>query len=97
MNLALAISGLVELGLRLVSAIGADGRDAERELLDHKLNEVGGALPIVLRINLQRPDPGRVVDGGVLVPTDSTSTGGLESQELDIHLDMVEQEVVTPW
>jgi hypothetical protein len=53
----------VEEGLELVPAVRADGRDAERELLDHVVDEADGVLLRVAGLDLQRSDARGVVDG----------------------------------
>ena len=86
---ALVLDVPVELSLPLVTAIGADGVDAKWELLDDVVDEVDGAFLVVALVNLQCPDPCRIIDGCELVPADLSIIAGLQGQELDVYLDMV--------
>ncbi len=45
-------------------------------------------------INLQGPDPGGIVDGGVLEPLDRFSLGTNEFQELGVNLDVVSRRLL---
>lgn len=80
---------VVELCLELMAPVGADRMDAERELLDHVVNEVYGILLIVTLVNSQGPDSGGVIDGHVLKTADPAVICGLKAEELDIQLDVV--------
>lgn len=79
----------VEQGLELVTVVGADHRGAEGELLDNIINEVDGVLLRVPLVDLQRPDAGGVVDGGVLEAPHRLCRLVREDQELYIDLDMM--------
>ena len=43
----------VELCLELMPSIGSDGIDPKRELLDHIINELDGALSIMFLVDLK--------------------------------------------
>jgi hypothetical protein len=47
--------------------VGLDDLDGERELGQHVVHELDGALLRVAFVDPQHPDPGAVVDGGELV------------------------------
>jgi hypothetical protein len=79
----------MELSLKLVAVIGANRMDPERELLHDVVDEVDGIALRVAGINYQGPDPGGVVDGGVLKPLDRLSCGANEFKEFDLNLDVV--------
>jgi hypothetical protein len=79
----------VELCLPLVATIRTDGVDAKRELIDDVVDEIDRALLIVSLIDLQSSDSRRIIDCSELVATDLPALARLESQKLDIYLDMV--------
>ena len=79
----------VELGLELVPSIGSDGIDPKRKLLDHVINELDGALLIVLPVDLKRSDTGCVIDSRVLIASDLVSFVVFQRQELHIDLNMM--------
>ena len=79
----------VEEGLELVAAIRSDGPYAERELLDHVVDEVDGVRLRVAGIDLQRANSGRIVDRRVLIPAHRSAPFPLEGQELDVDLHVV--------
>ncbi len=59
----------VEERLELVAAVGSDGLDPEGELLDDVIDEVDGVGLRVTPVDLQRPNPRRIIDGRVLIPS----------------------------
>jgi hypothetical protein len=79
----------MKLSLELVPVVRTDRVNPERELFRDVIDEVDGTALIVAWINLQGPDPGGFVDGGVLEPLDRFSLGTNEFQELDVNLDVV--------
>ncbi len=79
----------VELGLELVPSIGSDGIDPKRELLDHIINELDGALLVMLPVNLKRSDTGCVIDRRVLIAANLVSFVVFQRQELHIDLNMM--------
>lgn len=79
----------MELSLKLVPVVSADRMNPEGELFHDIIDEIDGVPLIVAGINFQGPDPGGVVDGGVLEPLDRLSSRAKEFQELDVNLDVV--------
>ena len=57
----------VEEGLELVAAVGSNGSNAERELLDHIVDEVDRIGLGVALVDLQCTNSCRVVDRRVLI------------------------------
>ena len=57
----------VEERLELVAAVGSNGSNAERELLDHIVDEVDRIGLGVALVDLQRTNPSRIVDRRVLI------------------------------
>lgn len=80
---------LVEVSLELMTAIGTNRVDSEREFLDDMVNEIDRILLGMSLVYLQRSNTGCIVDSGVLETTDSLSFSILKPQELDINLDMM--------
>jgi hypothetical protein len=64
---ALVFDVPVELGLELVPVVRPHLADTEWEALDDVVEEVDGIGLCVPAVDLQRPDAGGVVDGGVLI------------------------------
>jgi hypothetical protein len=60
----------VELRLKLMTPVCADGMDSERELLDKVINEITGIRLVVSRLNFKGAHPRRIIDGSVLIPLD---------------------------
>ncbi len=79
----------MEKCLKLMSAICTDGVKTKRELLDYVIYEVYGVLLSMAGVYLQCPDPGRIVDGGILEPADLLAVGVLECKKGYIYLDVV--------
>ena len=79
----------MELGLELMAIVGSDFLDAERELFDDAVDEVDGAGLGMFLVDLERPHPCRIIDGGELEATDLLALFSSERQELDVHLDVV--------
>lgn len=73
MTNALVLDVPVKLGLELVSVVGSDLANAERELLDDVVNEVDCAGLGVFLVNLQSPHPCRVINGCELDATNLLS------------------------
>jgi len=63
--------------------------DAKGELPDHVVDEVDRAFLVVAHVNLQPPDPCRIIDGCELVPADLSIIARLQGQEPYVYLDMV--------
>jgi hypothetical protein len=55
-----------------------------------------GAGLIVTKVNLQSPYASGIIDDGALETPDSPSIQGFECQELDIHLNMMDQNPTKP-
>ena len=70
---ALVLDVPVEQGLPFMPSVSSYGVDTEGELLDDVINEVDRVLLRMASVDLQCPDPGRIVDRGVLIPTDSVA------------------------
>ena len=79
----------VKLSLELMTTVRADGVNAEGELLDHVVDERNGIFLVMAIVDPQGPDSGGIVNGRVLVSSDSLVLCGFQAQKLDIHLDMV--------
>lgn len=79
----------VEFGLEFMAIIGSDFLNAEWKLVDDVVNEVDGIGLGVSAVDLERPDPGRIVDGGILEAPHGLASFSFEDEEFDIHLDMM--------
>ena len=79
----------VELGLELVAVVGSDFLDAERELFDDVIDKVLSVGLCVFVVNLERPDTCSVVNSGILEAADFLAAFADESEELDVHLDVM--------
>lgn len=79
----------MEFGLEFMAIIRLDFTDAEWELFNDMINKVDRIGLCVLFVNLQRPNPRSVIDGGVLEAADLHPLFANESQELNIHLDVM--------
>ena len=79
----------MEPGLELMSIIGADFSDAEGELVDDVIDEVDGVGLSMAIVVFEGADPSCIVDGGILEAADFLPLRSDESQELDVHLDMM--------
>jgi hypothetical protein len=81
----------VKLRLEFMSVIRPDLADPKWELLDNVVHEVYGIGLRVLFIEFQSPHSCRIIYCGVLETAYLFSLFTFESQELDVHLDVV------PW
>ncbi len=79
----------VEPGLELMTIVGPDFLDAERELFDDVIDEVDRVGLCVFVVDLERPDAGGIVDRGILEPADLLAALASEGEELDVHLDVM--------
>lgn len=52
---------------RATTVVGLDDLDVERELLEDVVDELDRGLLVVAVVDPQHPDPGAVIDRGVLV------------------------------
>jgi len=65
-----------------MAAIGADHLDAEGELVDDVIDEVDGVGLVVPGVDLDGPNAGGVVDGGVLVALNGGPFSALNERNL---------------
>ena len=79
----------MKLGLELMAAVGPHRMNPKRELCDHVVEKTYGVRLGVARVNLEGPDAGGIVDGGVLIATYRPATWADELQERDIDLDVM--------
>ncbi len=79
----------VEERLELVTAVRPDGADPKGELLHHIVDEVDGVGLGVAAVDLQGPYTRGIVDRRVLVTAYRCPLLSLQSQELDVYLDVV--------
>ena len=79
----------VEICLELMAVIGSDLFDTERELFDDVIDKVLSVGLCMFVVNLDRPDTCRVINSGILEAPDFLATLADESEELDIHLDVM--------
>jgi len=61
----------MKLGLKLMASVCPNRMDAEREFLNHIINELNGILMIVTRVDFHCPDPGGIVNSCILKTSDS--------------------------
>ena len=86
---ALVLDVPMELGLELMAIVGADLADPEGEPGNDVVDEgdrIGLGVPVV---DLERPDAGRIINGGVLVALDRLAVFSLKDQKLHVDLDLV--------
>ena len=57
----------MELSLELMTVIGADLADTERELIDDVIDKVDRVGLCMLLVDLERANAGGIVSGGILV------------------------------
>jgi hypothetical protein len=81
----------MKLSLKLMASVCSDRVKSEGEFFDHIINKLNGILLIVTRIDFQRPDPGGIVNRRVLKAPDSVALKIPQRDKLDIHLDMMTQ------
>jgi hypothetical protein len=86
---ALVFDVPVELILELVAVVRPHLVDTEWEALDDVVEEVDSVGLGVPAVDLESPDTGGVVDGGVLIALDRFSVFSSEDQELEVKLDLV--------
>ena len=81
----------VEFCLEFMAVIRPDLADPKWELLNNVVHEVYGVGLHVLFIDFQSTHTCSIIDCGVLEAADLLALFAFESQELDVHLDVV------PW
>ena len=74
--------------------VGADFLDPKRELLDDMINEVDRVGLRVFKVDSKCPDPRRVVDRGILEASNILTPLSNESQELNVHLDVMSRHLL---
>lgn len=79
----------MELGLEFMAIICSDFAYTERELLDNVIDEVDRVCLSVLFVDFQGANAGCVIDCSILEPACLLALFSDESQELDVHLDMM--------
>ncbi len=79
----------MKLGLELMAAVGPHRMNPKQELCDHVVEKTYGVRLGVARVNLEGPDTGGIVDGGVRIATYRLATWADEFQERDIDLDVM--------
>ena len=79
----------VKLSLEFVTIVGADFLDLKPALLDDMINELDRVSLRVFSVNFECPDPRRVVDRGILEASNFLTLLSNESQELNVHLDVM--------
>lgn len=79
----------MEFGLELVTIVGANGIDPERELGSDVIHEVDRILLRMPLINLQGANASRIIDCGVLEIPDLAAFLSLEIEEFHIDLHVV--------
>ena len=86
---ALVLDMPMELGLELMAIVGPHLADPEGEPGNDVVDEgdrIGLGVPVV---DLERPDAGRIINGGILIAFDRFAVLSLKDQELDVDLDLV--------
>jgi len=78
-----------EPGLELMTVVGPDFFDTERELFDDVIDEVDRVGLCVFIIDLECPDARRIVDGRILETPDLLAAFTDKGKELDVHLDVM--------
>lgn len=79
----------MELGLELVTVVGAHFANAKWKLFDDVVNEVDGVCLRVLLVVLEGANSGSIVDRCALEPTDLFAAFSFEGQKLNVHLDVM--------
>jgi hypothetical protein len=83
----------VEVRLKFMPAVCTDGMNAKRELLDHVINEIDGTFLVMTLVDSQSPKSCGIIDGGVLKAADLLPINGIESQKLNVHLDVMARDL----
>jgi hypothetical protein len=79
----------VEQCLELMTSIGSNRVDAERELLYHVIDKINSVFLCMLPVDLESPDASGIVDCRVLKTTDLFPCGRFKREELHVHLDLM--------
>ena len=83
----------VEFGLELVTIVWSDFADTERELVDDVIDEVDRVGLGMFFIDFERSDASGIINGCILEATCFFALLSDESQELNVHLDMVARDL----
>ena len=86
---ALVFDMPMELGLKLMAIFGSNFTDTERKLFDDVVDEGNGVGLVVTPIDFEGPDTGSIINGSVLVTLDGFVVFALESQELNVNLNLM--------
>ena len=86
---ALVFKVPMELGLELMPIVGSHFADTEGELFDDMVDERDSAGLRVGLIDFEGPDAGGIIDVCVLISFDGFVVFALESQKLNINLDLL--------
>ena len=70
----------VKVRLKFMSPIGSNRVNAERELLDHMIDEIDGAFLVVAQVDSESSDSCGIIDCGVLITTDLLSLRGVKKR-----------------
>jgi len=79
----------VKLRLKLMTSVSADRVNTKGEFLNYIIDKLYGTLLIVTWIDLQRPDPGSIVNCRVLKASDSMALKIPQRSEFHINLNMM--------
>jgi hypothetical protein len=79
----------MKLSLKLMASVCPNRMDAEREFLNHIINELYGIMLIVTWVDFNRPDPGSIVNRRVLKASDSMALKVPQGDKLNINLDVM--------
>jgi hypothetical protein len=79
----------MKLGLKLMASVSSNRMNAKGEFFNHIINKLNGVYLIVTRIDFQRPDPGGIINGGILKTSDSVALKVSQGDKFHINLDMM--------
>ena len=90
-----AVVGQVPMkrGLALMATVSPHRMHPKRKLLDHVVEEVHGVLLGMARVDLQRSDACRVINGRVLIPLRRPPVFPDELQERDVNLHVMPRDL----
>ena len=75
----------MEAGLELRAVVGLDELDLERQLLQDVVDALDGGLLVEPFVDLEDPEPGAVIDGGVLVVLLANPLDRLDEFDIDLN------------
>jgi len=79
----------MKLRLKLMASVCPNRMDAEREFLNHIINELNGIVLIVTRVDFHRPDPSGIVNRRILKASDSMALKVPQGDKFDINLNVM--------